>query len=136
MSSIASTTTESSGTDTNLDYKKSGISINRVFTTLGSDPMEEVSYEKRQSKIVNTDGSVVFEMSGAEIPIEWSQVATDIMVSKYFRRAGVPQYDEGGQIIRDDEGNVVTGPERSVKQVVRRLAGCWRHWGQQYGYFE
>jgi ribonucleoside-diphosphate reductase alpha chain len=136
MSSIASTTTESSGTDTNVSYKKNGMSINRVFTTLGSDPMEEVSYEKRQSKIVNTDGSVVFEMNGAEIPLEWSQVATDIMVSKYFRRAGVPQYDGGGQIIRDEDGNVVTGPERSVKQVVRRLAGCWRHWGQQYGYFE
>ncbi len=114
----------------------SGISIERVFTTPGSDPLDQVQYEKRTSRIANTDGSVVFEMEGAEIPASWSQVATDIMVSKYFRKAGVPQYDESGEVIKDEKGEVVTGPERTVKQVVRRLAGCWRHWGQQYNYFE
>lgn len=113
-----------------------GLSIRRVFTTPGSDPLEMVRYEKRTSRIVNTDGSVVFEMQGAEIPADWSQVATDIVVSKYFRKAGVPQYDEKGNVLRDEKGEVLTGPERSVKQVVRRLAGCWRLWGEKHGYFE
>jgi ribonucleoside-diphosphate reductase alpha chain len=113
-----------------------GLSISRVFTTPGSDPLEEVAYEKRTSRIVNPDGSVVFEMQGAEIPADWSQVATDIVVSKYFRKAGVPQVDDEGNVQRDTNGQVKTGPERSVKQVVRRLAGCWRSWGQRYGYFE
>ena len=116
--------------------KKKGLSIPRVFTTPGSDPLEEVRYESRTSKIVNTDGSVVFEMQGAEVPAEWSQVATDIMVSKYFRKAGVPQYDEKGNVLMDDHGEVIKGPERSVRQVVRRLVGCWRHWGAAEGYFE
>jgi ribonucleoside-diphosphate reductase alpha chain len=114
----------------------SGLSIPRVFTTPGSDPLEEVEYEKRTSRIANTDGSVVFEMEGAEIPADWSQVATDIVVSKYFRKAGVPQVDEKGNLIVDDKGEVVRGPERSVKQVVRRLAGCWRQWGEMHGYFD
>ena len=113
-----------------------GLRIQRMFTTPGSDPLDEVRYERRTSRIVNTDGSVVFEMEGAEIPADWSQVATDIMVSKYFRKAGIPQYDEKGNVLKDEKGNIVTGPERSVKQVIRRLAGCWRHWGEQHGYFD
>ncbi len=112
-----------------------GLSVQRVFTTPGSDPLEEVKYEMRTSRIKNTDGSVVFEMENAEIPADWSQVATDIVVSKYYRKAGVPQRDKDGNLIKDEAGNVVTGPERSVKQVVRRLAGCWRFWGEKYGYF-
>jgi len=115
--------------------KAGGLTIQRVFTTPGSDPLEEVTYEKRTSRIKNTNGSVVFEMLDAEIPADWSQVATDIVVSKYFRKAGIPQRDEQGNLIRDDKGEVVTGPEKSVKQVVRRLAGCWRHWGETHGYF-
>ncbi len=115
---------------------KQGMAIGRRFTTPGSDPLEEVKYEKRLSSIKNPDGSTVFEMDGAEIPMDWSQVATDIVVSKYFRKAEVPQVDENGNIMLDDKGQVVTGPEQSVKQVVRRLAGCWRDWGEKYGYFE
>jgi ribonucleoside-diphosphate reductase alpha chain len=114
---------------------KEALSVRRVFTTPGSDPLDEVMYDKRTSKIKNTDGSIVFEMEDAEIPADWSQVATDIVVSKYFRKAGVPQRDADGNLLRDDKGNVVTGPERSVKQVVRRLAGCWRFWGETHGYF-
>lgn len=112
------------------------LTIPRVFTTVGADPLERVVYENRISRIVNTDGSVVFEMQGAEIPADWSQVATDIMVSKYFRKAGVPQVDATGSVVKNDKGEVVTGPERSVKQVIRRLAGCWRWWGERHGYFE
>ena len=81
----------------------------------------------------------------AEVPTSWSQLATDIMVSKYFRKAGVPQPEPGvdpivaqrdGRLQRDENGQVRTGPERSVKQVVHRLAGCWRAWGDSQGYFD
>ncbi len=112
-----------------------GLMMSRLFTNPGSDPLEQVKYSFRTSRIVNTNGSVVFEMKDAEVPAAWSQVATDIVVSKYFRKAGVPQYDEKGNILRDAAGKIMTGPERSVKQVVRRLAGCWRKWGEDYGYF-
>ncbi len=110
--------------------------ITRRFTKQGQDAFSTVEYDKRTSRISNPDGSVVFEMRDAEIPKQWSQLATDIMVSKYFRKAGVPQVDEHGQPIRDAEGNIVTGPEKSAKQVINRLAGCWRYWGEKYGYFD
>ncbi len=113
-----------------------GLSIARMFTTPGSDPLEAVTYEKRNSRITNPDGSIVFEMDNAEIPVDWSQVATDIVVSKYFRKAGVPQYDKEGNIMKDEKGEIMTGPEQSVKQIIKRLTKCWRHWGEQYGYFE
>jgi ribonucleoside-diphosphate reductase alpha chain len=110
--------------------------ITRRFTQAGHNPFDTVEYEKRTSRITNPDGSVVFEMRDAEIPKQWSQLATDIMVSKYFRKAGVPQTDEKGQIRRDEAGNPITGPERSAKQVIHRLAGCWRYWGEKHGYFD
>src|SRR5437016_10850839 len=95
--------------------------ITRRFTKQGQDPFASVEYENRTSRITNPDGSVVFEMNDAEIPKNWSQLATDIMVSKYFRKAGVPQADPAsGQVMRDASGNVVTGPEKSAKQVVDR----------------
>src|SRR5690242_7243516 len=110
--------------------------ITRRFTHSGQDPFASVKYERRTSRISNPDGSVVFEMNDAEIPAPWSQLATDIMVSKYFRKAGVPQTEESGAVIRDAAGNVVTGPEKSAKQVINRLAGCWRYWGEKHGYFD
>src|SRR3954471_20562328 len=111
--------------------------ISRRFTKPNQDVFSTVEYEKRTSRISNPDGSVVFEMNDAEIPKSWSQLATDIMVSKYFRKAGVPIVDaETGQPLRDESGNIVTGPEKSAKQVIHRLAGCWRYWGEKHGYFD
>src|SRR3712207_2901468 len=105
--------------------------IQRRFTKPGTDVFNSVAYEKRTSRISNPDGSVVFEMNDAEIPAQWSQLATDIMVSKYFRKAGVPVIDpETNQPLKGVDGHVVTGPEKSAKQVIHRLAGCWRHWGE------
>ena len=115
---------------------RKGMTIERRFTTPGTDPLDQIAYEKRTSRIVNTNGSVVFEMKDAEVPAAWSQVATDIVVSKYFRKAGVPQLDAQGNVMKNADGSIVTGPERSVKQVVRRLAGCWRHWGEKHGYLQ
>jgi ribonucleoside-diphosphate reductase alpha chain len=110
--------------------------INRRFTKANQNVFSAVEYEKRTSRISNPDGSIVFEMSDAEIPKNWSQLATDIMVSKYFRKAGVPQVDSDGNVKKDPTGKVITGPEKSAKQVIHRLAGCWRHWGETHGYFD
>src|SRR5579864_3151602 len=110
--------------------------ITRRFTKQGQAVYSSIQYEKRTSRISNPDGSVVFEMNDAEIPKQWSQLATDIMVSKYFRKAGVPQVDAAGNKKLDENGKVMTGPEKSAKQVIHRLAGCWRHWGESHGYFD
>ena len=114
--------------------KNSGLKINRKYTSPG-DPYKDIVWEKRSSKIANPDGSVVFEMNDVEIPSTWSQVATDIMVSKYFRKAGVPQVDENGNELLDENGQKTLGPETSSKQVFNRLAETWRHWGEKTGYF-
>ena len=98
--------------------------INRRFTKPGQDPFASVEYERRTSRITNSDGSVVFEMNDAEIPRQWSQLVTDIMVSKYFRKAGVPQTDGFGRPRMDEHGKPITGPETSARQVIHRLAGC------------
>ena len=66
-----------------------GLRIERRYTKAGADPLEALAYEKRSSTIMNTDGSVVFKMENAEIPKSRSQLATDIVVSKYFRKAGM-----------------------------------------------
>ncbi len=110
--------------------------ITRRFTQPAVDVFATVAYERRTSRISNPDGKVVFEMTDAEIPKAWSQLATDIMVSKYFRKAGVPQVDAAGKPVVGDDGKPVTGPEKSAKQVIHRLAGCWRHWGETHGYFD
>src|SRR5436189_5207491 len=111
--------------------------ITRRFTRPGQDALASVEYEKRTSRITNPDGSVVFEMNDAEIPRQWSQLATDIMVSKYFRKAGVPQVDRStASPLRDQDGKIITGPEKSAKQVIHRLAGCWRDWAERHGYFD
>jgi ribonucleoside-diphosphate reductase alpha chain len=109
--------------------------ISRRFTNSSNDVFDSVEWTTRSSRISNADGSLVFEMNDAEIPASWSQLATDIVVSKYFRKAGVPQMDANGTPMTDENGTPVLGPERSVKQVVNRLASCWRHWGERYGYF-
>ncbi|HES58479.1 MAG TPA: vitamin B12-dependent ribonucleotide reductase, partial [Firmicutes bacterium] len=110
--------------------------VKRHFTTEGQNPFDQVEWTTRRSVITNPDGSVVFEMDDVEVPKQWSQLATDIMVSKYFRKAGIPQYGDDGQPLTDASGKPVTGPETSVRQVVHRMAGCWRQWGEEHGYFD
>ncbi len=113
-----------------------GLRITRRFTKAGQDPYSNIEWSTRDSRITNPDGSTVFEMTDAEIPAGWSQVAADIMVSKYFRKAGVPQFDQNGDQLLDDKGQPEVGPERSARQVFNRLAGTWRHWGEKEGYFD
>lgn len=110
--------------------------IEKKFTKKGHSPYEMFTFTKRKSQLKNPDGSVVFEANDIEVPNAWSQVATDILAQKYFRKTGVPQIDANGNPILDSDGKVVLGSENSLKQVVHRLAFTWRWWGEQYGYFE
>lgn len=102
---------------------KKGLKVNRFYTKEGISVYDQFQYELRSSVIRNPAGDAVFEMHNVEVPKGWSQVATDILAQKYFRRAGVPQADS------------TLGGERSIKQVTHRLADCWRSWGERYGYF-
>ncbi len=109
--------------------------ITRLFTKAGKNVFDLFDYTLRSSVLRNPDGSVVFEMHDVEVPSQWSQMAADILAQKYFRKAGVPQFDAEGNQIFNEAGEPVLGPEKSVRQVVHRMAGCWRHWGEEHGYF-
>ena len=100
-----------------------GMSFPRRFTKDDTNVFDQFAYDYRSSVIRNPSGEVVFEMTNVEVPRQWSQIATDILAQKYFRKAGVPQPD----------GSL--GRETSVKQVAHRMANCWRVWGERYDYF-
>ncbi|EKE06697.1 MAG: hypothetical protein ACD_18C00302G0003 [uncultured bacterium] len=122
-------------TDVNFSYEENGLRFRRVFSQEGKSPFDMVEYEKRTSIIREPNGTVVFEMKDIEIPKQWSQVATDIIAQKYFRKTGVPQHNDDGMPKLNTDGSPVLGPETSVKQTIHRLVGTWRYWGEKYGYF-
>jgi ribonucleoside-diphosphate reductase alpha chain len=103
--------------------KNPGLAFERQFTSDTINVFEMFEYDYRTSVIRNPSGEVVFEMTNVEVPKQWSQIATDILAQKYFRKAGVPQTDG------------TLGRETSAKQVAHRMANCWRVWGERYGYF-
>ncbi len=94
-----------------------GIKLSRYFTFKGKNPLEQIPYRQWSSLITDPDGSVVFKMDNIEAPADWSQLAVDILVKSYFRKAGVPG----------------TGSENSAKQVVHRLAHTMRKAGESLG---
>ena len=96
-----------------------GLAFDRKYTQRGADPLDKITWERRTSVITNPDGSIVFKCEGAEIPADWSQLATDIVVSKYFRKAGLHGKKELG--------------ETSVRQVVHRLSRTIREAGERFG---
>lgn len=100
-----------------------GLAFSRHYTREGISPYEMFEYDYRTSMIKDPSGKIIFQMDNVEVPKHWSQIATDILAQKYFRKAGVPQPDG------------TTGRETSSKQVAHRMADCWRQWGEQYGYF-
>jgi ribonucleoside-diphosphate reductase alpha chain len=116
--------------------------IERRFTQAGADPFHNLTFAPRSSKIVNPNGSVVFEMHDIAVPEHWSQVAVDILAQKYFRKAGVPT---DTQVVAEDgvpnwlQRHVPVGDqlggETDSRQVFRRLAGCWAYWGWKGNYF-
>ena len=129
--------------------------IGRYFTTLGKDPYSGIPFEPRTSEIKNPDGSKVFHMENVMVPAHWSQVATDILAQKYFRKAGLngesekslagaeeAAEPEAGSATLNAQGSTLSRSaqradhETDSRQVFHRLAGCWRHWGEKYGYFD
>lgn len=125
--------------------------LDRHFTKNQAEIYPGIQWTKRNSRIANPDGSVVFESKDISVPETWSQVATDILAQKYFRRKGVPKYlkkvQEKGipdwlqRSVPDEDKLKTLSPEdrftgeSSSQQVFHRLAGCWTYWGYKYGYF-
>ncbi len=97
--------------------------IERRFTHAGESPYTGISFDARTSEIRNPDGKLIFRQEGVTVPSFWSQIATDILAQKYFRKRGVPQKDGA------------TGGESDARQVFHRLAFTWMDWGKKYGYF-
>ncbi|MDB4052977.1 vitamin B12-dependent ribonucleotide reductase [Octadecabacter sp.] len=117
--------------------------IERNFTKSGQDAYTEVAFKSATSEIRNPDGTIVFKLENCQIPEGWSQVASDVIAQKYFRKAGVPsetiRVKEKGVpefLWRSvpAEGATMDG-EISAKQVFDRLAGAWTYWGWKGGYF-
>ncbi len=121
--------------DKDFLYPEGAMRFARHYTKEGVSPFDMFTYVIRPSVIREPSGKLIFEMNDVEVPKQWSQVATDILAQKYFRKAGVPQYDENGLSRLNMDGTPILGPEKSVKQVAHRLAGTWRYWGEKYGYF-
>ncbi|WP_101068122.1 vitamin B12-dependent ribonucleotide reductase [Roseovarius salinarum] len=118
--------------------------IERRFTKAGQDAYADLEFVTTSSEIRNPDGTVVFRLDAVEVPSHWSQVASDVIAQKYFRKAGVPaklkKVREKGvpeflwrsvPAAKDTE----TGGETSARQVFDRLAGAWAYWGWKGGYF-
>jgi len=126
--------------------------IERRYTTTGQSPYATIEFRSTKSEIRNPDGSVVFSLDNIEVPAQWSQVASDVLAQKYFRKAGVP-----ARLKRVEENNVPSFLWRSVadlealaelpkdqryvseisaRQVFDRLAGAWAYWGWKGGYFD
>jgi len=125
----------------------------RYYTkSTDSTPYDSLKFESRKSEIKNPDGSRVFLMENVMVPSGWSQVATDIIAQKYFRKAGVPavikRVSEKGvpkwlQRSEPDEKSLGNLPEKErfknendSREVFNRLAGCWTYWGWKHDYFD
>lgn len=118
--------------------------IQRRFTKTGQDAYADLDFVTTESEIRNPDGTIVFHLDDIEVPASWSQVASDVIAQKYFRKAGVPaklrKVREKGVpefLWRSVPANedVTIGGETSAKQVFDRLAGAWTYWGWKGGYF-
>ncbi|MEM9249566.1 MAG: vitamin B12-dependent ribonucleotide reductase, partial [Pseudomonadota bacterium] len=125
--------------------------IERKFTEAGQDAYASVAFSTTTSEIRNPDGTVVFRLDEIEVPASWSQVASDVIAQKYFRKAGVParlkRVKEKGvpeflwRSVADEKALAALpederyGGETSARQVFDRLAGGWAYWGWKGGYF-
>ena len=126
--------------------------VSRRFTNGMDSPYDGLEFVGRRSEIRNPDGSVVFEADNVMVPSGWSQVATDIIAQKYFRKAGVPvatrPVKEKGipawlqrrvadtKALKDLPDGQRTSGERDSRQVFDRLCGCWTYWGYKEGMFD
>jgi len=113
--------------------------ISRLFTDPSAGPYNDIEWEKRRSELRNPDGKVVFCEECVVVPSFWSQIASDIIAQKYFRKTGVPadkiyeyrKYAPDGLIELP-----ANGAEHDARQVFHRLAYTWMDWGRKNGYFD
>ena len=126
--------------------------IERLYTKKGQNPYDAIDFRTATSEIKNPDGSIVFRLENIEVPSDFSQVASDILAQKYFRKAGVPQalkkVEETSvpswlwRSVEDSEALAKLPEDRryisemSSKQVFSRLAGTWTYWGWKGNYFD
>ncbi len=115
----------------------------RKFTRKGGGPYEGIAWESRMSEIRNPNGKLVFQMDGVIVPSSWSQIATDILAQKYFRKAGVSAEGSRSWIgfLPDSQAELahespLPGSEHDARQVFHRLAYTWCLWGRGAGYFD
>ncbi|MDJ0822033.1 MAG: vitamin B12-dependent ribonucleotide reductase [Paracoccaceae bacterium] len=118
--------------------------IERKYTKADQDAYAGIDFVTTTSEIRNPDGSIVFKLDELEVPASWSQVASDVIAQKYFRKAGVPtelkpvkEKDVPEFLWRSVPAKSDTPRvgETSSKQVFDRLAGAWAYWGWKGGYF-
>ncbi len=120
--------------------------IQRRFTRKGESPYNGISFEARTSEIRNPDGRVIFRQENVIVPSTWSQIATDILAQKYFRKRGVPLAPSAetkaaeakpaeSKVETAPEAKPATGGETDARQVFHRLAHTWTEWGRRNGYF-
>ncbi|MCA9567207.1 MAG: vitamin B12-dependent ribonucleotide reductase, partial [Myxococcales bacterium] len=126
--------------------------VPRRFTAGLDCPYDGLTFEPRRSQIRNPDGTTVFDHEGVMVPSGWSQVATDILAQKYFRKAGVPAVTEpvaeegvpawlqrrvpATEQLAALEPGARFGGETDARQVFDRLCGCWTYWGVKQGMFD
>ncbi len=126
--------------------------VERRYTTAGESPWAHFKFVERESEIRDPDGGLVFRCPNVTVPEGWSQVATDVLAQKYFRKAGIPaalrtvEDDDAPEWLRRSEADEDAlaalpedqryGMETDSRQVFRRLAGCWTWWGFHHNYFD
>lgn len=127
--------------------------IERRFTKKGKSPYEGIEFRKATSEIKNPDGSIVFRLEDISVPVSWSQVASDILAQKYFRKAGVPKslkkveensvpsflwrsVADEAKLSKIENKEERLGSEMDAREVFNRLAGTWTYWGWKGGYFD
>ena len=115
----------------------------RKFTRKGAGPYEGITWESRISEIRNPNGKLVFHMDRVIVPSSWSQIATDILAQKYFRKAGISSETAGSWTGFVPESQTalaadspIPGSEHDARQVFHRLAYTWCLWGKSAGYFD
>jgi ribonucleoside-diphosphate reductase alpha chain len=126
MRTVEGATTKSDKINTEIERgnierggaSRGGLKFSRVFTRVGVHPYDGVQWEERSAAITNDKGEKIFELDDVEVPSAWSQLATNVVVSKYFRS----QSESGAR-------------EKSVRQIIDRVVNTIALWGRARGYF-
>jgi ribonucleoside-diphosphate reductase alpha chain len=112
------------GEETSMDVTR-GLTIDRVFSTKGEDPFDSVKWDRRDASIKNHTGEAIFEQTDVEFPVDWSQLATNVVASKYFY----------GELSKNGTHPSDGGRENSLRQLIHRVTRTIADWGTKQNYF-